>query len=51
MKLAVANPAIVNRGYQLWHAPNRAGLVTDFEGNEIPPGQTTGNDFIWVGRT
>jgi hypothetical protein len=48
MKLAAANPAIVNRGYQVWQAPNRAGLVTDFEGNEIPPGQTTGNDIIWV---
>ena len=48
LKLAAANPAIVNRGYQVWQAPNRAGLVTDFEGNEIPPGQTTGNDIIWV---
>lgn len=49
MKLAVANPAIANRGYQLWQAPNRAGLVTDFEGNIIPPGETTGSDYIWVG--
>ena len=49
LKLAVANPAIANRGYQLWQAPNRAGLVTDFEGNIVPPGETTGNDYIWVG--
>ena len=49
MKFVVANPAIANRGYQLWQAPNRAGLVTDFEGNIVPPGETTGNDYIWVG--
>lgn len=49
LKLAVANPAIVNRGYQVWNAPNKAGLVTDFEGNPVPAGQTTGNDYIWVG--
>lgn len=49
LKLTVANPAIANRGYQVWNAPNRAGLVTDFEGNQIPPGETTGNDYIWLG--
>ncbi len=49
LKLAAANPALVNRGYQVWNAPNRAGLVTDFEGNPIPEGETTGNDYIWVG--
>lgn len=49
LKLAAANPAIVNRGYLVWNAPNQAGLVTDYEGNEIPPGETSGNDIIWVG--
>jgi hypothetical protein len=49
VKLAAANPAIVNRGYLVWNAPNQAGLVTDQEGNEVPAGQTTGNDIIWVG--
>lgn len=49
LKLAAANPAIVNRGYLVWNAPNQAGLVTDQEGNEVPVGQTTGNDIIWVG--
>ena len=49
MKLAVANPAIANRGYRVWNAPNQAGLVTDFQGNQVPAGQTTGNDFIWIG--
>lgn len=48
-KLAIANPAIVNKGYQVWQAPNKAGLVTDQEGNIVPPGETTGNDVIWVG--
>jgi hypothetical protein len=47
MKFAVANPAIVNRGYMVWQAPNRAGLVTDQEGNEVPAGQTSGNDIMW----
>ena len=49
MKLAVSNPAIVNRGYMVWNAPNEAGLVTDFEGNPVPAGETSGNDIIWVG--
>lgn len=49
LKLAAANPAIVNRGYLVWNAPNQAGLVTDQEGNQVPAGQTTGNDIIWVG--
>ena len=48
MKLAVANPAIVNRGYMVWNAPNNAGLVTDYEGNIIPAGKTSGNDIIWL---
>lgn len=49
MKLAVANPAIVNRGYNLWQAPNRAGLVLDQNGKEVPAGETSGNDTIWIG--
>jgi len=48
MKLAVSNPAIVNRGYMIWNAPNKAGLVTDFDGNEVPAGQTSGSDVMWV---
>jgi 5'-deoxynucleotidase YfbR-like HD superfamily hydrolase len=49
MKLAAANPSIVNKGYLIWQAPNRSGLVTDQDGNEVPVGQTSGNDIIWVG--
>ena len=48
-KMAIANPAIANRGYLVWNSPNKAGLVTDRDGNEVPSGQTTGNDVIWVG--
>jgi hypothetical protein len=48
-KMAVANPQIVNRGYLVWNSPNKAGLVTDQNGKEVPAGQTSGNDIIWVG--
>lgn len=47
MKFAVANPAIVNRGYMVWQSPNEAGWVTDQEGNIVPPGQTSGSDIMW----
>jgi len=49
LKLAAANPAVVNRGYLVWNSPNKAGLVTDQDGNEVPAGKTSGNDIIWVG--
>ena len=48
MKMAVANPAIINRGNLIWNAPNRAGLVTDQNGKEVPAGQATANDTIWL---
>ena len=47
LKLVAANPAIANRAYNIWQAPNRAGLVTDYEGNPVPAGQTSGNDIMW----
>jgi hypothetical protein len=49
MKLAVANPSIVNKGYLVWQAPNREGLVTDQDNKPVPVGKTTGNDTIWIG--
>ena len=49
LKMAVANPQIINRGYLVWNSPNKAGLVTDQDGNEVPAGQTSGNDVIWIG--
>ena len=48
MKLAAANPAIVNRGYNVWQAPNRSSLVTDQNGNIVPEGKTSSNDIIWI---
>lgn len=47
MKFAVSNPAIINRGYLLWQAPNKAGLVTDQDGNIVPEGQTSGSDIMY----
>ena len=48
LKLSAANPAIVNRAYNIWQSPNRAGLVTDYEGNPVPVGETSGNDIMWL---
>lgn len=48
LKMSVANPAILNRGYMVWQAPNRAGIVTDQDGNLVPEGQTSGSDVIWI---
>jgi hypothetical protein len=47
-KLAISHPALVNRGNNIWNSPNREGLVTDENGKEVPAGETTGNDVIWV---
>ena len=48
LKLAAANPAIVNRGYNVWQSPNRVGMVRDQDGNVVPEGKTSGNDVIWM---
>jgi len=48
MKLAVADPSLVNRGYLVWQAPNRSGLVTDENGEQVPVGKTSGSDTIWL---
>lgn len=48
MKLAVADPSLVNRGYLVWQAPNRLGLVTDENGEQVPVGKTSGSDTIWL---
>lgn len=42
------NPVIINRAQLLWTAPNRAGLVTDQEGNEIPPENLGNTGVIWI---
>jgi len=48
MKLAAADPSIINKGYLVWQSPNRSGLVTDEDGNQVPVGQTKGSDTIWL---
>jgi hypothetical protein len=48
MKLAAADPSLINKGYLVWQSPNRAGLVTDEDGNQVPVGQTKGSDTIWL---
>ena len=48
LKLSVANPAILNRGYMVWQSPNSASLVTDQDGNKVSEGQTSGSDVIWI---
>ena len=48
MKLAVADPSLLNKGYLVWQAPNRLGLVTDENGEQVPVGKTSGSDTIWL---
>ena len=47
-KFALSHPGLVNRGNQIWNSPNREGLVTDENGKEVPAGETSGNDMIWI---
>ena len=39
---------IFNRANLLWNAPNRAGLVTDNDGNPIDPDKMTYDGTIWL---
>ena len=48
-KIAANNPAILNRFNIVWNAPNRAGLITDENGNEVGPDQPfSANDTMWL---
>jgi hypothetical protein len=47
-KMGINNPAIINRGAIIWNAPNRAGMVTDKDGNIVPVGKSTPQDTIWL---
>ena len=47
-KMGINNPAIINRGAIIWNAPNRAGMVTDQDGNIVPVGKSTPQDTIWL---
>ena len=48
VKLAAADPSLLNKGYLVWQSPNRAGLVTDENGEQVPVGKTSGSDTIWL---
>lgn len=48
--LAVENPAFIARMRQVWNAPEKAGLITDQEGNPVGWGDETGDKkTIWTG--
>lgn len=48
LKIAADNPAVINRANIVWSAPNRAGLITDEEGNQVGPNQPlSANDTMW----
>lgn len=42
------NPAVLNRGQLLWTAPNRAGFVTDQNGEPIEGNELTYDGTIWL---
>jgi hypothetical protein len=46
--IAAAKPYIFNRAQMIWNAPNRAGLVTDQNGNEITGDKLTYDGTIWI---
>jgi len=48
LKIASDNPVIINRAALLWTAPNRIGLATDENGNQVPKEKALQNsDTMW----
>jgi hypothetical protein len=48
LKIASDNPVIVNRAALLWTAPNRIGIATDENGNQVPKEKALQNsDTMW----
>jgi hypothetical protein len=48
-KIGMDNPAILNRANIIWNAPERSGLITDENGDPVPPGQIlSSNDTMWL---
>jgi hypothetical protein len=48
-RIGMDNPAILNRANVVWNAPERSGLITDENGEPIPPGQAlNSNDTMWL---
>lgn len=48
LRLVSEKPYLINRANVIWNAPNRAGLVTDEEGNPVSPDQLTFGGNIWL---
>lgn len=49
LKITADKPYILNRAAIVWYGPNSAGLITDNEGNPVPPYETlTGDEKIWI---
>lgn len=49
MRIGIDKPYIFNRAATLWYAPNSAGLITDENGDPIPPYKTlSGEETIWL---
>jgi hypothetical protein len=48
-KIGMDKPQMLNRANVVWNAPERSGLITDENGDPIPPGQAlTSNDTMWL---
>jgi hypothetical protein len=48
-KIGMDNPAILNRANIVWNAPNRAGLITDENGDPVGTGNPlNSNDTMWL---
>lgn len=48
IRLIGRNPVIINRAQLIWTAPNRAGFVTDKDGNPIEQDELTYDGTIWL---
>jgi hypothetical protein len=47
-RLVGRNPVILNRAQLIWSAPNRAGFVTDQDGNAIEQDKLSAEGTIWL---
>lgn len=47
-RLVGRNPVILNRAQLIWTAPNRAGFVTDRDGEPIEQNQLSSDGTIWL---
>lgn len=49
LKIVKDKPYIFQRAAALWYAPNNAGLITDENGDPVPPFKTfDGNETVWL---